>query len=189
MLARFMVANPAVRLHVDSTNRRVDVIAEGFDLAIRVRFPPLEETDLVMRQLDESTQWLVAHPDVRAHLAAAPADLSGLPCLGHWPPTQDFSWQLRHRDGPAAIVAYKPRLVTADLAVLRDAALLGLGIAQLPTILVEEDCRQGRLVRVLPDWHPKSGIVHAVFPSRRGLLPSVRALLDFLVQACAGEGK
>ena len=60
LIARFMVANPAVEVHLESTNRRVDVIAEGFDVAIRVRFPPLEPTDLVMRRLDESIQCLVA---------------------------------------------------------------------------------------------------------------------------------
>jgi DNA-binding transcriptional LysR family regulator len=61
LIARFMVLNP-VEVHLESTNRRVDVIAEGFDVAIRVRFPPLEPTDLVMRRLDESTQCLVASP-------------------------------------------------------------------------------------------------------------------------------
>jgi len=60
LIAKFMVVNPAVEVHLESTNRRVDVIAEGFDVAIRVRFPPLEPTDLVMRRLDESIQCLVA---------------------------------------------------------------------------------------------------------------------------------
>jgi DNA-binding transcriptional LysR family regulator len=187
MLARFMSANPAVRLHLDSTNRRVDVIAEGFDLAIRVRFPPLDDSDLVVRQLDESTQCLVAHPRLTRHDVATPADLSSLPSIGHWPPQRDFAWELWDSDGQSASVPYQPRLVTADLAVLHEGALQGLGVAQLPTIMVEDDFRQGRLVRLLPDWRPKSGIVHAVFPSRRGLLPSVRALLDFLAAECAAK--
>ena len=185
MLARFISANPAVSLHLDSTNRRVDVIAEGFDVAIRVRFPPLDDSDLVIRQLDESTQCLVAHPRLAGREMATPAELSGLPSIGHWPPQREFTWELSHPDGQTASVPYKPRLVTADLAVLHEAALQGLGVVQLPTIMVEDDCRQARLVRVLPEWRPKSGIVHAVFPSRRGLLPSVRALLDFLAEACA----
>ena len=60
LIAKFMVANPAVEVHLESTNRPVDVIAEGFDVAIRVRFPPLEPTGLVMRRLDEATQCLFA---------------------------------------------------------------------------------------------------------------------------------
>lgn len=184
MFARFLVANPAVTLQLDSTNRRVDVIAEGFDVAIRVRFPPLEESDLVMRRLDESTQCLVAHPLVAAHGIATPAGLSGLPSLGAGPPRRVHAWELQHIDGRTASVPFTPRLVTDDLAVLRDGALEGLGVVQLPTILIEEDCRQGRLERVLPGWRPQSGIIHAVFPSRRGLLPSVRALLDFLASEC-----
>ena len=187
ILARFMIANPAVRLHLDSTNRRVDVIAEGFDLAIRVRFPPLEDSDLVVRQLDDSMQCLVAHPQLALDQVAVPADLSDLPSIGHWPPQREFAWELWHSDGQSASVPYEPKLVTADLAVLHQGALQGLGIVQLPTIMVEDDCRSGRLVRVLPEWQPKSGIVHAVFPSRRGLLPSVRALLDFLAEECAAK--
>src|SRR3546814_18852405 len=71
------------------------------------------------------------------------------------------------------------------MSVLRDAALAGAGAVQLPTIYIWDDVRTGRLVHVLPDWRPKAAIVHAVFPSRRGLLPSVRALVDFLAHECA----
>jgi len=83
------------------------------------------------------------------------------------------------------VIPHHPRLITDDIAVLREATLAGVGVAQLPTVMIWEDIRAGRLVHVLPQWQPRSGIVHAVFPSRRGLLPSVRALLDFLAQECA----
>jgi len=66
------------------------------------------------------------------------------------------------------------------MVALRHAAHEGVGVVQMPTMVVIEDIRAGRLVEVLPDWVPRAGIIHAVFPSRRGLLPSVRALLDFL---------
>ena len=187
MFARFLSANPAVTLQIDSTNRRVDVIAEGFDVAIRVRFPPLEESDLVMRRLDESTQCLVAHPRLVAHEISSPSGLSGLPSIGAGPPRREHAWELQHADGRTASVPHAPRLVADDFAVLRAGALEGLGVVQLPTILIDDDCRQGRLVRVLPSWRPRSGIIHAVFPSRRGLLPSVRALLDFLADECGSR--
>ena len=71
------------------------------------------------------------------------------------------------------------------MVALRHAALQGVGVVQMPTMVVIDDIRAGRLVEVLPEWRPRAGIIQAVFPSRRGLLPSVRALLDFLASEYA----
>jgi DNA-binding transcriptional LysR family regulator len=71
--------------------------------------------------------------------------------------------------------------------MLHEGALQGLGVALLPTVAVANDLAAGRLIDILPDWRPKKWIVHAVFPSRRGLLPSVRLLLDFLAEGCAAR--
>lgn len=185
LIARFMVENPAVEVHLESTNRRVDVIAEGLDVAIRVRFPPLEPTDLVMRRLDESTQCLVASPTLVSASLKSPADLQGLPSLDLGPPRRDQQWKLERVDGQTAVVPHHPRLATDDMAALHQAAIAGVGIVQLPTMTVWQDIDAGRLIHVLPEWRPRAGIVHAVFPSRRGLLPSVRAFLDFLARQCA----
>jgi DNA-binding transcriptional LysR family regulator len=187
LIARFMVENPAVEVHLESTNRRVDLIAEGFDVAIRVRFPPLEPSDLVMRRLDESTQCLVASPTLVATALKSPADLHGLPSLGLGPPRRDHQWRLESADGQTATVPHHPRLATDDMAALRQAAIAGVGIVQLPTMMIWQDIDDGRVVHVLPEWRPRAGIVHAVFPSRRGLLPSVRAFLDFLARECAAQ--
>lgn len=184
LIARFMAANPAVEVHLEGANRKVDVIAEGFDIAIRVRFPPLEPTELVMRRLDESTQALVASPDLVRAALASPADLAGLPSLDLGPAHRAHLWCLESADGQEALIPHRPRLVTDDMTALREAAMAGVGIVQLPTMVVWDEIRDGTLVQVLPAWRPRSGIVHAVFPSRRGLLPSVRALLDFLVHEC-----
>ncbi len=186
LFARFLSAYPSVQLHLESTNRRVDVIAEGFDIAIRVRFPPLEPTDLIMRRLDASTQCLVASPALMAGGAlSSPADLNRLPSVALGPVQRDYHWHLEHAGGETASVTHVPRLVTDDMAALRDAALAGVGVVQLPTMMVWRQVEAGDLVHVLPDWRPRAGIVHAVFPSRRGLLPSVRTLLDFLAAECA----
>jgi DNA-binding transcriptional LysR family regulator len=187
LVARFMSENPAVEVHLEGTNRRVDVIAEGFDIAIRVRFPPLAPSDLVMRHLDESTQWLVASPELVPRPPLSPADLSGLPSLDLGPPHGDHVWQLRHHDGRTATVRHAPRLVTDDMMALREAAYAGVGVVQLPTMMIWKDVSAGRLVNVLPQWRLPAGILHATFPSRRGLLPSVRALLDFLARECAAQ--
>jgi len=190
MIARFMAQCPKVDVLLESTNRRVDVIREGFDIAIRVRFPPLEDSDLVIRKLADSPQRLVASPSVIAPLARplVPADLSTLPSLA-WDPTKlEHEWRLDGPDGAAAAIPHKPRLVTEDMVALRLAALRGVGICQFPAFIVQADLDAGRLIDLLPDWTPKAGVIHALFPSRRGLLPSVRALLDFLAgQYAASE--
>ncbi len=185
LIARYMHDNPAVEVHLEATSRRVDVIAEGFDVAIRVRFPPMEPTDLLMRKLDVSTQCLVASPALVARRLTSPADLHGLPSLDLGPPRRDHHWRLEQADGQTASVPHHPRLVTDDMAALREAAIAGVGIVQLPTMMIWQDVDAGRLIHVLPDWRPPAGMVQAIFPSRRGLLPSVRAFLDFLARECA----
>ncbi|MFJ3049777.1 MULTISPECIES: LysR family transcriptional regulator [Pseudomonas nitroreducens/multiresinivorans group] len=182
MLARFMVQYPLVELHVQSTNRQVDLIQEGIDIALRVRFPPLESTDLVMKVLGESRQRVVGAPALREQLPKrpTPADVAALPTL-HWGAVQrEYLWQLDGPKGANAQVRYRPRMVTDDLVALRQAALAGAGAVHMPAVVVCEDLNEGRLINLLPDWAPRTGVVHAVFPSRRGLLPSVRTLLDFL---------
>lgn len=182
MVARYMAANPRVTIELDSTSRRVDVIGEGVDVAIRVRFPPFEESDLIMRVLGDSPQRIVASPGLMAAMPMPlrPADLAALPSLSLGPMHRAHVWQL---DGPkeaSVRIPYKPRLVTDDMAQLLHAALEGVGVVQLPTIVADEPLASGALVDLLPDWAPASGTAQAVFPSRRGLLPSVRSFIDFL---------
>lgn len=183
LLSRFMVEYPRVQIQLEATNRRVDLISEGLDLALRVRFPPLENSDLVMRVLVESPQRLVASPDLikNLELPLNPADLSGLPSLD-WGPPRDHAWCLDGPNGASAQVTHRPRFITDDMTALRQAALRGVGVVQLPHMVVDQDLLQGHLIDILPNWVPRSGIVHAVFPSRRGLIPSVRSLIDYLAE-------
>lgn len=183
MIARFMVKFPNVQVHLESTNRRVDVIQEGFDLAIRVRFPPLDDSGLVMRKFADSTQRLVASPGLLEAFAVrplTPPDLAALPSLAWGATSGAHEWRLEGMDGASAIVSHQPRLVTEDMMALRLAALAGVGVCQFPTMVVHEDLLAGRLIDILPQWAPRTGVIHAAFPSRRGLLPSVRSLMDFL---------
>ncbi|GMV59087.1 LysR family transcriptional regulator [Betaproteobacteria bacterium PRO7] len=190
MLAQFLVRCPRVKLQLEATNRRVDVIGESFDLALRVRFPPLEDSELVMKVLGESPQCLVAGPALLARhgVPQVPADLHALPSLDLARGDGEHAWRLGGPDGADATVHHEPRLVTDDMAALRAAALAGVGAVQLPTMVVRDDVERGALIRLLPRWRLRSGIVHAVFPSRRGLLPSVRELIDFLAARYAESG-
>lgn len=187
MLATYMTANPKVTIELDSTSRRVDVIGEGLDLAIRVRFPPLEESELVMRTLAPSTQRLVASPALARTLPApvVPTDLAALASIDFTRAGRVHEWCLDGPDGASARVAHTPRLLTDDMIQMRIAALAGIGVVQLPTMMVDRDLAAGSLVDVLPEWRPRAGIVHAVFPSRRGLLPAVRGLIDHLAAGFA----
>jgi len=167
---------------LESTNRRVDVIREGFDAAIRVRFPPLEDSDLVVRRLTDSPQCLLASPSVLQAFTRplVSADLASLPSLGLNPTGLEHEWQLNGPEGATTTIPHRPHFATEDMMALRLAALRGIGVCQFPAFLVADDLKSGRLVGLLPQWAPKAGIIHALFPSRRGLLPSVRALLEFL---------
>ena len=191
MLTRYMAKYPLVELFIESTNRRVDLLHEGFDMALRVRFPPLENTDMVMKVLSNSTQCLVGHPAFLEHLPEGfdPSLLSELPSV-HWGGAQrDYQWSLFQGEdmSRSLVIPYTPRMVTDDLFALRQFVLAGVGIAHLPRVAVREDLASGRLVELLPQWHPRCGIVHAIFPSRRGLLPSVRSLIDHLAEEFAAS--
>ena len=187
MIADFMVAYPRVEVHLESTNRRVDVVGEGIDLAIRVRPPPLQDTDLVMRVLGERSQCLVASAGLleRHGRPRVPADLQQLPSMDLGIPQNEHVWNLQGPDGAQAAIHHRPRLVTRSMSALRIAAEAGVGIVQLPTMLVRDEIARGTLVRVVDDWVPRAEIVHVVFASRRGQLPSVRALIDFLADRFA----
>jgi DNA-binding transcriptional LysR family regulator len=182
MLAGFMVECPNVELQVEATNRRVDVIGEGIDIAVRVRPMPIEDSGLMLKVLAEAGHALVASPGLlaRNHSITVPADLAGLPSLDLGPAREQHVWQLWGSNGAQAAVPHHPRMVTDDMPALREAAIAGVGILQLPLLMVCDQILAGDLVHVLPGWAPKLDVVHAVYPSKRGLLPSVRALLDYL---------
>jgi DNA-binding transcriptional LysR family regulator len=188
MLAGFMAHYPQVVVLLEATNRRVDLIAEGIDVAIRVRPLPIENSDLMMKVLAQSGHALVASPDLveKAGAIRVPADLGGSPSLDLGPPRQDHVWKLEGPDGAQAIVHHRPRLVSDDMMALRNAAIAGVGIVHLPLLVVSDEIRSGQLVHLLPTWAPRRYVVHAVYPSKRGLLPSVRALLDYLGTCFSG---
>lgn len=185
MVADFMLRYPQVQVQLEATNRRVDVVAEGIDVALRVRPPPLDDSDLALRVLANRLQCLVASPALlaRTGLPQAPADLSGLPSLALGALQGTQVWDLHGPDGAHAAVRHQPRLVSSSMPALRESALAGVGIVQLPMMLVRAQFDAGSLTHVLPGWAPRPETIHAVFASRRGLLPAVRALIDFLADA------
>lgn len=183
MLSRFMQLYPRVELHLEATNRVVDPVGEAVDIALRVRPPPLEDSDLSVRIMGDSRQCLLASPDLLKTIGTPKvlADLSRYPSLNLGTPQSDHAWNLRGPEGAEASIKHQPKLITRDMVTLRDAAVAGIGIVQLPVMMVREELASGALVSLMPGWEPRREIIHAVFPTRRGLLPSVRALIDHLV--------
>lgn len=184
MLARFLAGCPKVNIHLEATNRRVDVIGEGVDVALRVRPLPLEDSDLALRILSDRGQCLVASPALVRRLGKpdSPADLRGWPSLSRAIPQEHHVWRLTRDDSEQLDVTHQPRYVTTDMLALKSAALAGVGVVQLPVLMLQEELRSGALVPVLPEWKLPREVIHLVFPSRRGLLPAVRLLINFLVE-------
>ena len=178
-----MAANPLVTVELDSTSRRVDVIGEGIDVALRVRFPPVENSELTLRVLGSSEQQIVASPALinQGNKPIRPADLGLLPSLDLHQPGREHVWKLDGPDKAQVRIPHTPRLVTDDMSQLLHAAIEGVGVVQLPAMVAGEAIQAETVVDLLPDWRPIAGSVQAIFPSRRGLLPSVRSLIDFLV--------
>ncbi|TAM90051.1 MAG: LysR family transcriptional regulator [Candidimonas sp.] len=187
ILADFMLECPKVSIRLESTNRHVDVIGESIDIAIRARKAPLEDSDLVARVLSDHPWKLVASPKLIQRLGTPkhPADLSQFPMIDMDPASGVHAWELTGPSQAHASIAVMPRLVTDDMIMLRTAASHGVGITQLPQMIVDDALQAGGLIELLPEWSPEIGRIHAVFPSRRGLLPSVRALLDYLAKRMA----
>lgn len=188
-LADYLALHPKVTLQLEATNRRVDVIAEGIDVAIRARPPPLENSELVLRVFAERSWKLVGAPELVGSLRApdVPADIHRFPTVGMCPPNGVHVWEFTQPTGLQISIHHDPRLITDDMMALRDAAVRGIGLVQLPSFVVSDELKAGRLVHLLPDWIPNLGIVHAVFSSRRGLLPSVRSLIDYLAERFASD--
>jgi DNA-binding transcriptional LysR family regulator len=163
----------------------VDIIEEGVDVAIRVREKLDSDADLQVRILGRTVAELVASADyVAANGApATPADLSRFATLSHVERPGPDRWTFESAAGERVEVAHEPRISANSWALIRQAAIGGLGIALLPEYLSREPLERGQLVHILPDWAIPQGILHLVFTSRRGLLPGVRAVIDFAAEA------
>ncbi|MBX9936216.1 MAG: LysR family transcriptional regulator [Burkholderiaceae bacterium] len=189
LMPAFLARHPLVRVEMQVTNRAVHLVEEGIDVALRVRSSLEDSGSLVVKRLDIARQVLVASPALlqRQGTPATLADLAGMDSVAMSAPDGRATWHLSGPDGVEQVLHHHPRYVADDLLTLKFAALAGTGICWLPDYMCQEEIRAGRLVQVLPQWAPTPGIVHAVFPSRRGLAPAVRSFLDYLGQCIPGR--
>ena len=182
VLADFMKQYPKVTIQLEASNRRVDLLAEGIDIALRVRPTPFEDSDLIVKVLSERHLCLVASPDLieKQGTPLNPHDLSDWPSLGLGEAQHHYRWHFYNVDGKETVIPHTPRYITTDMIALREAALKGVGIVQLPYMMLTEPLASGALIQLLPQWQSQKDVIHAVYPSRRGMLPAVRALIDYL---------
>lgn len=185
-IARYLQRHPQVRVDADFTGRVVDLVHEGFDLAIRVG--PLADSTLTARKLGEIAYGLFAAPDhvARCGLPAHPSELQAHDLLAFASGGERVTLKLSHGAQQERVIA-QPRLRANNVFAVRDAAVAGLGVAQLPLIVAADALRTGQLRAVLPDWSPPSVPVNAVFASARYLSAKVRAFVDLALEAMESE--
>ncbi|WP_129791032.1 LysR substrate-binding domain-containing protein [Sphingosinicella sp. CPCC 101087] len=181
ILPRLATAYPKVRIVLDVSDRFVDVVQEGFDIAIRNHFAPLPDTDLVQRRINYDPAWLVASPDYvrergRPSRPEEANDLDGLLAS-----SSGTIWTLHNAEGAVAQVAPAPRYFANETVSLREAARAGLGVACLAGSFCAPLVESGALLRILPDWAARGVTTTLLMPHRRGQLPSVRAIADHLI--------
>ena len=153
-------------------------------MCLPVRLGNLPDSSLAARKLGSLEYGLFASPAylARRGVPATPADLASHDRLGFSGGSQSQTWHLHH-GAEKVEVATAPRLLVNNSFAVRDAAVQGLGIAQLPLVVAQEQVGQGVLAPVLPQWKRPDVPVHAVFPSARYLTPKVRAFIDLGVEA------
>lgn len=185
ILPGFLARYPKVDLILDATDREVNLIEERVDLVLRARLEIEDSAGLVARPLADARRILVASPVYLETIdpPSEPRALSGCDTLGR--PVELFEGQVRWElNGPGVeslVVQMSPRLVTNDLRLLLESAIHGIGIALLPEPIVAAAIRTGLLTQVLPDWAATTHRIYLLYPSPRGMLPSVRSLIDYLL--------
>jgi len=182
LLAEFGRRFPKVRILQQASDDEVDIVAEGFDLAVRAHTAPLPDSQLIQRPLAPVPWMLFCGSSYAEHsgLPSTPEELSERPALFMVRGGLPCQWNLRHASQQSCTVRLEPRLMTDCMATLKQSAKMGLGIVALPGYVCRDEVRAGGLVRVLPEWTAEEATMTALVPHRQGLLPSVRALLDFL---------
>ncbi|PCC74925.1 DNA-binding transcriptional regulator, LysR family [Nannocystis exedens] len=182
VLATFASRYPEVALEVDLTDRQVDLIEEGYDLAIRVG--PLADSGLVARRLGGPVRvGVYASPKYlrRAGTPKEPGALADHRCLVMWGARTGARWPFR---GPRKLrtVAVTPHAAVNSYEVLRAMAVAGAGIARLPAMQAAPHVRAGELVEVLAEFAVPPTNLFAVYPRARGAAPAVRAMLELLAE-------
>lgn len=184
ILPDFLKKYPEIKVQMMITNRRVDIINEGFDLALRVRTSLDDDPNLVIRQFEKIEQHVFASQGYLNEFGdlKTPEQLSEHKILSMAEEHTEQFLVLQNEQQQQKKIRINPTVMGSDLNMLAQLAASSCGITLLPDNVVQQYVERGELVRVLSDWKTAHGIFHLVYPSRRGLLPAVRVFIDYLVE-------
>jgi DNA-binding transcriptional LysR family regulator len=189
VVTEFLTAYPEVKVDLSMGERVIDLIDEGFDVAIRLTPPP--DSSLIVRSLATWRHVLCCSP---AYLEqhGPPRQLSELAdrnCIRHALYPYEDGWRFVDRKGTPASVRVSGNLFSNSGETLRIAALQGVGISLAPGFLVADDLESGRLIRLLPEYRPVELSMNAVYPHRHHLSAKVRSFIDLLAHHSADQQK
>jgi DNA-binding transcriptional LysR family regulator len=188
LVIEFMALHPEVVVVADFSNRTVDLVQEGFDLAIRIA--STLDTALIGRRLASSGFFVVASPSCleRTGRPESPEDLAHRPALSFASPAPrlDSPWR---REGASGAVRVTPQLLSTSSETLRRAAVAGAGFSWLPSFVCGRDIREGRLVPVLEDHDWGSLGLYALYPHRRFVPSRLRVFIDFVAGRLGGNAE
>lgn len=184
ILPGFLKKYPEIKVQLLVSNRRVDVINEGIDIALRVRSNLDDDPSLILRKFELIEQHLFAS---QAYLnqfgeLKQPEDLAQHHILSMADEHLDQQIIVHDNQNHQKKIKVNPTVMGSDLMMLAQLARQNCGIALLPDSIAQDFIKTKELVRVLPEWKAPHGIFHAVYPSRRGQLPAVRVFIDYLVE-------
>ena len=181
VVADYLATYPGVSVELTLNDRYVDLIEEGFDLAVRIG--RLQDSSLIARRLASVRMVLCAAPEYVKKYGAPqrPQELTGHNCLVYTYSATPGQWHFTGPSGEEESVPVSGRLLANSGDVLKVAALKGEGIALEPTQIVGEELRSGQLVSLMPAFRPPEGAMYAVYPHSRHLSAKVRSFVDFLV--------
>lgn len=180
LLPEFMRQYPEVLVEIDLNDRKLDVIDEGFDVSVRIS--DLPDSSLVARRLAPCRHVIAAAPEYLEQQGTPrkPSDLPDHALLSYSLQQSALNWHFLDPARQPVQVAVRPRIQLNNSLALRETLLRGLGIARVPTFLVGDDLKSGRLIRLLPDHQCFEVSIFLVYPQRRHLSPKVRAFADFV---------
>lgn len=187
LLDRLAARYPKLLLSLHVTDRFVDIVQEGFDIAIRSHQQPLPDSALVQRRMAAHDFYIVAAPSYldRYGRPEKPADLAGHNAIVA--NAAETSWRLLAADGTLQRALVNPVMAADEPFVLLRAASSGIGITVLPTSVCATAVIDGTLERVLPEWTAGQITTTILMPHRRGQLPAVRAVVDFLLEHAGAQ--
>jgi Transcriptional regulator len=184
VISNFLEKFPQVQLEMMLLNRRVDLINEGVDVALRVRDLGDEDPLLVTRRLRQAQMLMVASPAfLLGREINHPEDLKNLPVLGALEADRMVHIRMLDQQGKSYDLSLEARLGIDDFIVRKACTLSGQGFTMLPMMHCEQELKNGELVQLLPDWSLPGGWLQAVYPHRRGVMPAVRAWIDHLIES------